>query len=334
MAGKLILTADDFGACEFIDNGIIRAVAGGHINTVSAFVTHERSEQSVRKLIELRKSLKKGDDFTFNIGLHFSVTSGVTRQNKPSSLTSDLTSPYYFRDAGYYQFDQVQLVDLHNEILAQLELLDSWLGDIPIDHVTVHHGITYLDRSFFAVFIQTIAGYSNPKYAGRHIPIRSPESWIRGRVANCNFNPDTGEKFLLPGIVMQGLGLGYWKKIKQTTNKSLTAKIEDATGFGLRTSQYLVDVIYDQACPEGLNCLINALKTNDVSAEFMFHLGFLEDEENLSEKEFRQKAPSVHGVDIGYFRKRMREELWSIEEIDLSKSISTSGINRIFYSDL
>ena len=49
--GSLILTADDYGACDFIDNGIIQALEQGKINTVTAFVTHPESKQRLDKLL-------------------------------------------------------------------------------------------------------------------------------------------------------------------------------------------------------------------------------------------------------------------------------------------
>src|ERR1041385_4092208 len=201
MPGKVILTADDFGACEFIDKGISRAISNGHINTVSAFVTHVRSEKCTRELVELRKSSTIKN---VNIGLHFSITSGYSLQAGSNTLTKELKEgKYYFKTANYYNFGDVNQDHLRDEIIAQLNQLDSWLGEIKIDHVAVHHGITYLDPIFFQTFIDTISKYKGQsgKYKDRSIPIRSPRSWYASHdVKNCCYDPESNQKIIFPGI--------------------------------------------------------------------------------------------------------------------------------------
>ena len=145
---SLILTADDYGACDFIDNGIIRALRDRKINTVTAFVTHPDSESRMASLIVLREELKQQHGYyTFNIGLHFSLTSGTALTGR-SSLTDNEAgddNKFEFHEAKNYPFRKVKHEHLQYELTAQLNLLESWLGNIPIDHVTNHHGVCYLD---------------------------------------------------------------------------------------------------------------------------------------------------------------------------------------------
>lgn len=105
---KIILTADDYGACDFIDNGIKDALIKGKINVVSTFVTHQSSEERIKNLLELREELKTNGEYTFNIGLHFSITSGYSLQEKHSSLTRNKTNNnFYFKEAKKYKFRKI-----------------------------------------------------------------------------------------------------------------------------------------------------------------------------------------------------------------------------------
>lgn len=338
--GKIIITADDYGACDFIDNGIIRALRGGHINTVSAFVTHSDSVQRLKSLLQLREELFAEKQFQFNIGLHFSLTSGFSLQHKKSTLTEAAPREdgnYYFLSEKKYPFKYVSDNDMKNELIAQLQSLESTLGDVHIDHVSVHCGIPYLDARLFPVYVDTIRSYvpKTPTPSGT-LPVRSPGSWFRGKgIPNCCYHPENGGIILIPGLAAQGIGFGYWKKIKQTTGKKLIAKKEDVVKAGLRTPDYLVDVIYNQACAPGINCVVNAIKGADISAELMLHLGYQDGLDDLEELEFEQAVNTVHGIDKIYFEKRMREELATIEEINLAQATTAHpDIQRIFYSDL
>lgn len=338
--GKVILTADDFGACKFIDDGIYKAIDGGQINTISAFVTHNRSESSIKELVAKRKGMMNNGKYAFNIGLHFSITSGFSLQDKDTSLTvGSPDKPFYFIEAKNYPFHSIDGTDLKNEIIAQLNQLDEWLEEDLIDHVTVHHGVVYLESSLYQLFIETIAAYTNEiknqKYSGKSIPIRSPQSWFRAKdVPNCCYSPDTGEKQILSEIIVEGFELGYWRRIRETTNSKMQAKKEDANKLGIYCSDYLVDVIYNQSCTEGIDCLLKSISKNDITAEFMLHLGYLQDSENLTDAEFNRLVETEHGINKDYFRKRMIEELKTIEDINLASKLKEFAIQPIFYSDL
>ena len=89
--------------------------------------------------------------YTFNIGLHFSLTSGTALTGE-SSLTIDEAGDdglFEFHEAKNYPFKKIKSVLIQHELVAQLDLLDQWLNGTLIDHVTNHHGIVYLDLDFF-----------------------------------------------------------------------------------------------------------------------------------------------------------------------------------------
>lgn len=337
--GKVIVTADDYGACQYIDTGIERAIKGGHVNTVSAFVTHKRSAESITALNKKRKESLAAHSHVFHIGLHFSITSGYSLQNKDTSLThTEENGQFYFFEAKNYPFNGVDSGDLEKEIIAQLNELDRLLGEDPIDHVSVHHGVVYLDSDLYDVFINTIAAYKGPagkvKY-DRPIPIRSPQSWFRSdKVHKCCYNPETGEKMLLSEIITEGFELGFWRKLSETTPKKMREKRSKADALHIRTSDLLVDVIYNQCCAEGMDCLFNQLKEKDLTAEFMLHLGYQDGIDHLPEWKFTEAVQTEHGINKGYFYRRMVEELRTIEEINLAAKLKEFQITPIGFSQL
>lgn len=76
---KHILTADDYGAIDYIDQGIMKAIRAGKINSVACFATRcERNcemelPERIQKLLDLKK-----EAFEFSIGLHFCISAGFS----------------------------------------------------------------------------------------------------------------------------------------------------------------------------------------------------------------------------------------------------------------
>lgn len=339
MPGKVILTADDFGASEFIDNGISRAIAEGHVNTVTAFVTHNRSTESITKLAAWRRQRAAAGEDLFEIGLHFSLTSGCSQLGQKSTLTAKGDNPrLLFHDVDNYPYHIDLVTDMKAELLAQLTRLDTLLGDIPIDHVSTHFNIPYMFPAFYDAFIETIASYRGIPgkyiYAERKIPIRSPLTWYRTQgLPNCAIHPENGQPIVIPGVAVEGLKKGFLKRIGQTLRKRMKAKKEQALDNNILSPNCLVDMIYDMASVKGINCLLNALENQqpDFTAEMMFHVGYLEGGETMTPKQFykhfRSQEEELHGIDIDYFWKRMNEELYTIsEEMNLRQELNNRGI--------
>jgi predicted glycoside hydrolase/deacetylase ChbG (UPF0249 family) len=320
---RIILTADDFGACDFIDNGIIRALQHHKINTVTTFVTHPDSESRVRSLIELREELKEknGGNYTFNIGLHFSLTSGTSLTGM-STLTEEDSEQ--FLEAKNYPFRKVELSDITRELTAQLDLLDKWLGNTSIDHVSNHHGITYLDLDFFETYIHTINAFKEDKYK-RNIPIRSPRSWIKSGMKTWK-----NGKVLIP-TVRQGIELGLWKKIFDLTGRKLKIREEHAVELIIACPNFLADTFYGLPHGENIEFLLNELCGKNYSAEFMFHLGH-----PGRETDDLQKAIDTlimpHGIDRNYFATRVRE-LDAITGFHLDEQLNKTNIRKVFFAE-
>jgi predicted glycoside hydrolase/deacetylase ChbG (UPF0249 family) len=323
---KLILTADDFGACDFIDAGVYQALRTKKINTVSAFVTHTDSGRRIKDLLIFREQEKeKHGTYTFNIGLHFSITSGISVLNSRSSLTEEEVSGdgnYYFREAKNYPFRKIKTADLQNELQAQLNTLSAWLGDIPIDHVSNHHGITYVDSRLFQAYIETIAAYDEERYQ-RNIPIRSPRSWLKSGLKVWRT-----DGIFVPTI-RQGIELGFWKKILEVTSKKINERKARTLALAVKCPDLLADTIYGQPSSDNVRFLLEQLKGEAYSAEFMFHLGhsaygYIDPE---------QITDVPHGIDPYYFVNRQKE-LETLLSLDTDHLIRYNDLTKIFYQEL
>jgi len=330
--GKLIFTADDYGACDFIDNGIVQAVRAGKINTVTAFVTHPDSQQRIADLLTLREELKTDSGYTFNIGLHFSVTSGFSLQNKASSLTEDTADgegKFYFREAKDYTFLETTIADLEAELLIQLQTLDAWLANFLVDHVSNHHNIAYLDMRLYQSYVNGVSTFTNTKYTNK-IPIRSPMPWQKS--SDLKVWPDG--KLILP-IEEQGIELGMWKMLLQLTLNDLKERETEAQTLSIKYPDYLADTIYGDPYPANVSFLIGQLSGKDYSSEFMFHLGHpteaytTDDELNT----IISNLPIPHGIDPSYFVNRTRE-LDTILNLDMAPLMQASNVTKAFFTDL
>jgi predicted glycoside hydrolase/deacetylase ChbG (UPF0249 family) len=325
---SLILTADDYGACDFIDNGIIRALRAGKINTVTAFVTHPDSKERMATLVALREELKQQNNgkYTFNIGLHFSLTSG-TALTGLSTLTDDEADDdgkYEFHEAKNYPFRKIKHEHLQYELRAQLNLLEEWLGQIPLDHVTNHHGVCYLDLGFFEEYIKTISLFKPEKY-NHQLPIRSPMSWLKSDMRTWH-----NGKVLIPTI-KQGLELGFWKKAGDVTNKKLRIRLEDAYRLEINYPDFLADTIYGLPFGENISFLLNELAPKNYSAEFMFHLGHPGQTVSDLQKTINGLI-MPHGIDRGYFLNRTKE-LDVLTGTNIDALLTQHEIQKIFYAE-
>ncbi len=323
---SIILTADDYGACDFIDNGIIRALQLEKINTVTAFVTHPDSKERMESLIALREEMKqKHGSYTFNIGLHFSLTSGSSLTGK-SSLTIDEAGDdglFEFHEAKNYPFGKINTEDLQKELIAQLNLLDGWLKGTLIDHVTNHHGITYLDTNFFDKYVDTISTYKDVKYK-TNLPIRSPMSWLKSDMRVWK------NGMILAPIVKQGIELGFWKRLQDLTKRKMEIREADAYRLQINYPIFLADTIYGLPFEKNLEFLMGELRSKNYSAEFMFHLGHPGHDVTDMQKTIDSLIPP-HGIDTGYFLNRTKE-LEALTQLDLPGKLTEFELQKIFYA--
>ena len=238
MENKVILTADDYGICNRIDNGIIKGVKAKRITAVSAVVTHETSVERIKRLLKLQKE-EADKGFHFGIGLHLSLTSGMPLyrvDGLPSSL-ADPENADYFRDANFYEFKDVESHHLREELSMQLEQLADIIGKENIDHITNHQGLVYFDKRFFNEYAQTAASWS--------VPMRSPMSWYR-KFKQVGSLPDYDDNPVGNPIMRKGLLNGAWRKFAQMSYGNVLKRMNICEELNVAYPDVLCEYIYGQ----------------------------------------------------------------------------------------
>ena len=179
MAGairNIILTADDFGACDYIDNGIYKAIENGVVTCVSAFINFKRRKENepggkyVGSIAALKKLRKKHPNIP--IGLHLTINTGtpVAPAHTVNALVQNSVNsgvPYFntiekFSTKVYFTPHIVKQIGV--EVRAQLDAFTKALGRP--NHISCHFGILFHFQNFLDEILAS-KGISG-------IPVRNP----------------------------------------------------------------------------------------------------------------------------------------------------------------
>jgi len=282
---KYILTADDYGAVDFIDAGIRKAIEAGKINSVACFAlpTDEKDDLNDR----MEKLLKLKRDHDFAIGLHFSLTAGRSNDIEVAKQGNSLTKKkakqgyYYMRDPKNYKFKAIDPKELARELRSQYNRLKQYTSEI--DSISNHHGIVYMDTDLFKPYAEVAAELK--------VPIRAPVVWKKYKLPTGNFDGRIGKP-----VIWQGLKLRWLDQLLDAARNK--PRIEIAEALKLKYPTCLVDEIYGQPYPENLKLLFDAFSQHVFAAEFMFHLG---------DPSFVGPRQSKDGIDETYFDFRTEE---------------------------
>ncbi|MDR0801377.1 ChbG/HpnK family deacetylase [Fluviicola sp.] len=315
---KYILTADDYGAIDYIDQGIIKAIRMGKINSVACFAVRfdrngetELSER-IQKLLDLKK-----EGYKFSIGLHFCITAGfssdidtilygnsLTKQNKPKKR-------YDFKSAVNYRFNQVWPDHLEKELRSQIKTLQDLLGDEKIDSISNHHGLVYINTNLFRPYARVAAEYG--------IPVRSPLTWRKAKLEVKNW-----DRKVFNLTIREGVKLKMLDQLRNALDSK--SRIKVAQNLNLIYPTCLVDEFYGQPFKPNLELLFQTFEEATFSAEFMFHLadaeyrlqhGFNEDQSD--------QIRTYSGIDSSYFK-------WREMEFNtlMNTDISTKPLRTVF----
>lgn len=287
---KIILTADDFGAHDYIDSGIKKALLQKRINSVAAFVCFPDSHSRIEKLLQFRKD----NNLNFGIGLHFSVTAGYPL-SKTDSLVKNVSAarPEFHDPSDFFDRGHYERADITVELNEQIEALEAILHDSGydqtskrIDSVSNHHGVVYIDNRLFRDYIAVITNYG--------IPIRSARPWSKSKLKTNNsdgmiFNP----------AFREGVSLGF---LKRAWSAPLVGKRMNLTAqSGLKTTYCLLDEFYGQPSESYLRFLISQYRNRNFSSEFMFHLA------DPALRPSQAERSALPGINFDYFPTREKE---------------------------
>lgn len=146
---KTMFNADDFGFCDQVDNGVIKAINQGLINSVAAFSNGTNGLERLKKLAPLQD---KAD-----IGCHITITSG-----KPLTDTKyfsrTLNGTPYFRTFTELERPKdtagqnAAKTELKNEINAQIDLMER--AGINVKHLSSHHNSLIFFPEYFEASVE------------------------------------------------------------------------------------------------------------------------------------------------------------------------------------
>lgn len=146
---KIIFNADDYGFCDQIDDGVIKAINQGLINSVAAF---GNAHDGLERLKRLAKLQDKAD-----IGCHITITSGSPVTD--ATLFYETHGKYkYFRkftqlerpkDAATQKKAKEQL---KKEINAQIDVLVR--AGIDVKHLSSHHNSLIFFPEYFEAQVE------------------------------------------------------------------------------------------------------------------------------------------------------------------------------------
>jgi predicted glycoside hydrolase/deacetylase ChbG (UPF0249 family) len=299
---KVIITADDFGASDSIDEGILRALGDGIISSVDAMVTFPRAE---RALIELHESFPR-----ISVGAHLSITSGypVSEASDVPSLVSSGGS-FYSIEQLMARVDRVDLGELRLELQAQVSEFER-LG-ISIDHLSSQHNVLALYLPFFEILVEIAEEHA--------LAVRSPLPLSA-----------VDRRFRDAPTRQRGADIARYVAARRPAILFLLAR--DIGIKGMREKVYLldekelphpdilVDVVWGQPSMETVLTVLEHLPAG--TAEIVFHLGVHESDEDV---------PA--GIDGNYYR--MRElELACIRSPEFRRWLEILDIDIIGFGEL
>lgn len=273
----VILTADDFGASENINDGIVFALERGAITAVSALVNFPASHGALRELAHRFPRV--------GIGVHFNLTTGspVLDPHHVPSLV-DAQGNLLPVDLLLARIRKVSLAEVELELRAQVHVMDE-LG-IKLDHLSDHNGILSLYPPFFEVFC------SIARELG--VPVRSP---LTTSMKYRRLFPDAGTVKKGKEVAAQVAGRNLFGAIgllPYTNLASMEKRVERLDELGIPHPAILIDYLYGNPTPFTAMHILRNLPAG--ISEIVVHLGTS-----------RRSDVYPTGLDVAYFPRREQE---------------------------
>lgn len=157
---KLIFTADDYGACDAIDLGIVKAINAGKINSVACFANAHDLQRRIDFLLE------QTQDRAVDVGCHLTLTSGKPLTKKELKWMCNSKGEFlsYTRHERKKPAGSFERIKIREELELQLQTLKN--TGVAVKHLSSHHNILFWFGPYWEILVDI---------AERHkLPIRSP----------------------------------------------------------------------------------------------------------------------------------------------------------------
>ncbi len=309
MSKKLIITADDFGLVNHIDEAVIDMVEKRIVSCVSSFanINADRLKLQTNKLIEKNPAI--------GVGVHLSITSHEPLIATNLAFVEIVNQKVVFKNLKKLIFRELiaNKEDLKAELQAQIDNLREILAPRLIDHISCHHNLFYLDETLFEIYLELAID--------NNIPIRSPQrcGLLKHFKVIKHFEP------LIPDIALEGihsLPKRYLlNAFKANSKKQVSQYLEKMTSKSVKSPSYFLINLYGNPDLNILRAaypLIN--EANDEICEQIMHLSI-----GATKTEI---ASTPNGINHKYFdgRKLEYELLQNQEFIELLSQHQRNGL--------
>jgi predicted glycoside hydrolase/deacetylase ChbG (UPF0249 family) len=273
----VILTADDYGASENINEGVEFALSRGSITAVSALMNLPASHEDLRRLADRFPAA--------GIGVHCNLSTGapVLDPGRVPSLV-DAAGNFLPLDELLSRIRTVSLAELELELRAQIQALQR-LG-IGVDHLSDHNGVISLYPPFFEVFARLARELE--------VPVRSP---LSASAKYPRLFPDAGTRKKGKKVAWKVVGrdlCGALGMLPYTNSASMEERVARLDGLGIAHPGILIDYLYGNPTPSAAMHILRNLPVG--VSEIVVHLGTS-----------RRSDSYPTGLDIEYFENRERE---------------------------
>lgn len=181
---KLIVNADDFGPIDFINEGIYASLAKGQLDSAQVLVNMDPGK--------LKTNLKRLHSFvpadrTFDLGVHFTLTSGapITGGTNKGNIWGEMIevvdgetrfkdySKFHFGYSDYLQVIEDEFITQRNTLIELVDEVNSEIGKskLVVNSVSNHHNLFTIAPDLFEVYVKVAE--NNPS---KPLKIRSPKA--------------------------------------------------------------------------------------------------------------------------------------------------------------
>ncbi|MDB2657175.1 ChbG/HpnK family deacetylase [Crocinitomicaceae bacterium] len=146
---KIIFNADDYGFCDQIDDGVIKAIDQGLINSVATVANGNNGLERLKRLAQMQDQA--------DIGCHITITSGKPLTDAPS-FTRDIDGKKYFRKFTQLERPKKNVNqdkakhELKEEINAQIDMME--MAGINVKHLSSHHNSLIFFPEYFEAQVE------------------------------------------------------------------------------------------------------------------------------------------------------------------------------------
>lgn len=167
---RLILTTDDYGLCEAVNQGVRDCVEVGAITSVQVLANLVTEEDMHKLMMSIDQAAVRFGK-RCGIGLHFNTTQGPSLANNPDSslVETVVEGRSQFYTIKTIPCDLVKEEDVQEEFELQINALSNYIGGRDrIDSISSHHNIHFFSARFSGLMLRAVTDA---------IPFRSPVQW-------------------------------------------------------------------------------------------------------------------------------------------------------------